>query len=418
MKPIPPRIAVEDCPWRSDVRHAGEPDEVANCRLLGAITCIRDESLFVARRKNCESCVRKFEPGPDRINALIATLLYQLSERIIARGGIENYDLAHARELQKFAVSHLPVFGTTGWAQPVRGAECDAPCFYLGEQIESESEHELLACTHEAHADTTPAACRACLDYEPALTQGTVRTWAVGVTTAPRDEPTLAASLHSLANAGWPEAHVFAEPDSPLPAELADERVTMRRQALGAWPNWLLALQELTMRSPHAEAYLLCQDDVLYCRGLRAYLEEHLWPATRLGVVSLHTASHQDQPHEDAFFPVSHGWSAWGAQAYVFPNAAARALLRHPRVINHRPFGPREGTCNIDSVVGQWALDSGLPYYLHSPSLTQHIGETSTLWEKASAAGRRRAATFVGEETDIRGHMDRAEGGGDGTSTC
>ena len=47
-------------------------------------------------------------------------------------------------------------------------------------------------------------------------------------------------------------------------------------------------------------------------------------------------------------------------------------------------------------------MNSQLDYYLHSPSLTQHIGEASTLWQKADTSGRRRAATFVGAENDIR----------------
>ena len=68
--------------------------------------------------------------------------------------------------------------------------------------------------------------------------------------------------------------------------------------------------------------------------------------------------------------------------------------------MNHRNRGPRDGLCNVDSVVGQFCQDSGFGYFTHSPSLAQHVGETSTLWQKATTAGRRRAATFAGAIED------------------
>ena len=134
---------------------------------------------------------------------------------------------------------------------------------------------------------------------------------------------------------------MFAEPGSELPADLDESRITTRRQKLGAWPNWLLSLNEMVLRAPQADAYLLCQDDVLYCRGLREYLEQTLWPTERVGVVSLHTASHQDRSDTDGYYATGFGWGAWGAQAYVFPNASARALLRNHEVVNHRQRGTR-----------------------------------------------------------------------------
>ena len=111
-------------------------------------------------------------------------------------------------------------------------------------------------------------------------------------------------------------------------------------------------------------------------------------------MVSLHTASHQDRGDVEGFYSADLGWDAWGAQAYVFPNAAARAFARNARVLNHRNRGPRDGKCNVDSVVGQWCRDAGLDYFLHTPSLSQHVGDTSTLWKTARTQGRRRAATF------------------------
>ena len=71
------------------------------------------------------------------------------------------------------------------------------------------------------------------------------------------DEVTLDESLASLAAAGWPDAHIFAEPESPLPRDVEPSRVTIRKQQLGAWPNWLLSLTEMMLRDPHADAYMM-----------------------------------------------------------------------------------------------------------------------------------------------------------------
>lgn len=100
---------------------------------------------------------------------------------------------------------------------------------------------------------------------------------------------------------------------------------------------------------------------------------------------------------------------AWGAQAYVFPNASARALLRSSLAINHRNRGPLGGLCNIDTIVGQWCDLAGLPYLIHSPSPTQHIGGTSAIWERGDTVGRRRAATFPGESESLCRIMELKE---------
>ena len=154
---------------------------------------------------------------------------------------------------------------------------------------------------------------------------------------------------------------------------------------------------------PGADAYLLVQDDVLFCGGLRAYLERELWPADRLAFVSLHAAPHQDRGDGSGFYPTRFGAGLWGAQAFVFPNVSARLFARDSRVVDHRSRGRRSGTAHIDVVAGRWAAGAGLPVYLHTPSLTQHIGETSAIWSDAANLGGNRSATsFPGEDKDIR----------------
>lgn len=223
-----------------------------------------------------------------------------------------------------------------------------------------------------------------------------VREWAIGMTTAPRKPATLERSLESLAAAGWTGPRIFAEPSVALPAGFAMLPVTRREPRIGAFPNWLLGLAELVMRQPRAEAYMMCQDDVLFAAGLRDYLERLLWPSSDVGVVSAYCPGgygwHERPP---GFHRDERGWGSWGALAYVFPNPSARALLSDPVVINHRHQGPGNGLQHIDSVVGAWAVRTGRPYFVHVPSLTQHIGHTSTIYEPSTFRGARCARDFV-----------------------
>jgi hypothetical protein len=146
------------------------------------------------------------------------------------------------------------------------------------------------------------------------------------------------------------------------------------------------------MRQPRAEAYLLCQDDVLLSPGLRADLERRLWPAADVGVVSLYCPSHHAHAGPPGFRREDRGWDSWGALAYVFPNRSARRLLADAEVLDHRDLGPGHGLRNVDGVVGAFCRRQGLGYYVHHPSLAEHVGQTSTLWPGESASGRRRAS--------------------------
>lgn len=227
--------------------------------------------------------------------------------------------------------------------------------------------------------------------------------WAVGVTTCGRRRATLERTLTSLKAAGWDCPRLFAEPGVVVPERFAGLPCTRRDVPLGPFPNWYLALAELVMREPKAEAYLLCQDDVVFSRGLRAYLEERLWPAPAVGVVSVYCPSHFASDKRKGFHVVDRGWATWGALAYIFPNPSAHRFLCDPRVVNHRRGGPADGMRNIDSLVGWWCRDVKWPYYVHTPSLAQHIGATSTIWKtgNSGATGKRRADDFPGEEFDV-----------------
>ena len=394
----------QSCPYRGGVRQDSAGKEVASCGLAGAVIGVTDPEILAVSRGACELCVaRRPSPDQDNPNPIAASLVYVAGERIVERGGVPGCDLSRAREIMGWAAQHLDVVGGRADVR-VRAHGRRDPCLFLGRQTgwkpctscAGSTRQKVFACNHQAHTETTILDCGSCPDHDRRLEAGGALAWVAGVTTAPRPRPTLERSLLSLASAGWPDANVFAEPGSELPAWLPPHRLVQRASTLGAWPNWFLALSELVARHPWADAYLICQDDVLYARDLRAYLERTLWPSDRVGVVSLHTALHQEAPADTrGYFELgSNHVMAWGAQAYAIPNASARAILRSSIAVNHRHRGARHGLCNVDTIVGQCCEEVGLPYLLHSPSPTQHIGEASAIWGNIGTVGRRHAGTF------------------------
>ncbi|MCG6154357.1 hypothetical protein [Rubinisphaera margarita] len=221
-----------------------------------------------------------------------------------------------------------------------------------------------------------------------------IQRWSVGMTTAPRRVLTLEASVRSVFLAGWHDVRLFAEPGTKLPADFVSLGRSDRDEKLGAFSNWYLALSELYLRTPHADAFMVLQDDVVLARGLREYLDNQLWPDPKVGVVSLYCPSHVTLAVGCGFGITNEGWGWWGALALVFSNPGIRAFLSDIEVLNHRHHGPDDGSRNIDSVVGAWSRRSGLPFYVHCPSLVSHIGGASTIWGDVTNTGRRRESAF------------------------
>lgn len=207
--------------------------------------------------------------------------------------------------------------------------------------------------------------------------------WSVGITTAPRLEYTLSRTIVSLHEAGWfgSDMCIVGEPGSrmdvecvlpPQPTVAVPFLNTMR---IGAWPNWLGAANIALNASPAAEAVLISQDDVIYSKGLRDYLDAALWPEDRdrVGCVSLFTCGAQ--------YPTGDGWwqlpqnvlprKTYGGIALVFPRRSLELLVADP---------PGRGSLTkVDIWVGHHCANHGLSYWLHSPSLAQHIGDRSAI---------------------------------------
>jgi hypothetical protein len=200
--------------------------------------------------------------------------------------------------------------------------------------------------------------------------------WMVGVLTAPRPLPTLERTVASLARAGWPECIVV--PDG---------------QRAGHFCAWLDVLARMVGDGPDADVYLLAEDDAVFCRGLRDYLERTLWPTERAGVAlcSLFTP--------EVYRFRTRGWHVEqrglyliSSVAWAIPPEAARDILA--------AFGPTPSSAyGADRVIGQWATDvAGRTTWYHTPSLAQHIGLANSALGDDSINGLRVALDFIGED--------------------
>jgi hypothetical protein len=412
---------VEDCYFRRDVRRASDK-EVACCSLLQQLSGVMDPRLCEVRRDACQACCESTDPSLTSINPTIASLLFRLAEQIARRGGVEGCDPRSAAHLRAFTEDFLELrLPGEGSAPSPRRTE--SKCFHLGGMVGSRVQAtaagfdrlSVYQCKHPGHIETTIPECRRCRDWTDKTNVETapiarlvprpqqrfgsrVQSWAVGVTTAPRRKPTLDSCLDSLARSGWETPRLFVDSGVTIADRFSDLPLTLRETKLGPWPNYYLALVELMMREPVADAFMLVQDDVIFDdrHDLRAYLEEILWPADPVAAVSLYCSKAYTQP-ESGWHKLESQW-IWGALAFVFPRESAKRFLTDPLVFEHRS-NPKEGLVNIDILIGQWAHEHQLPIYFPSPSLVQHVGNESSIWSdpESRAIGDRRADRFAGD---------------------
>jgi len=267
-----------------------------------------------------------------------------------------------------------------------------------------------------------------------------VSRWAVGITTAPRKSPTLAACVANVRQAGF-EPEIYAEPGTDL-SGVEHCSIVHRRKRYGAWRNWLEMSRQLLDENEEAEAIITLQDDVELPSGLRAFLERDLWPSPNTGVVSLYTPKHysvmwrvedeqgnliskhinkaaaqkaarkpgrklREVPRPVGCHKVATG-SYWGACALIFPPHILRQVVEHRLAIGWRGARPRKRTrphqsneiANVDTAIGNVLRAIKKEIRTYTPSLAQHVARYSTIGHGGNG-GRRSAADYVGAEVDF-----------------
>ena len=343
----------------------------AHCLLLGQIAGIDDRELLTVSPDECEACCESFVPTPQDWNPVIASLLYRVADQAVSRGGVEGLSLEDATSLREAALLNLPL------VLPHED-DCidDAQTYARPQGITLEALTQRLP---------LPSGLR-----HPASIR-----WAVGVTTAPRRQPTLSASLESLIASGWSEPLLSldgpVEIDSPYAALPRIERPA----PIGAWPAWCETVQALLDKYADANMLMLVQDDALFpaIPCLREYVESVLNALPQPGLLSLYTSSEDMQPGQ-VWQQYTGVWK-YGAVVFVLPRELAQSILASNR---RGELNVVERTAGIDMRIGVWADRNQVPLWHPSPSLIQHIGQVSSIWKRSRAVGLRRASRFIADE--------------------
>jgi hypothetical protein len=233
----------------------------------------------------------------------------------------------------------------------------------------------------------------------------------LGVTTAPRPNgqfylPTTLASLESTGFS--PPYQIFAEPHTPI-----DDEVYRRHDVLtaetkrGEWRNWLDAIEVLLAIGGDPLAIMTVQDDVIFCRRIREFLEARLWPSERCGLVQVYTGrryrGQPDFPLGLTKLPLRFVRDMNAACALAFRPAVLGEILEHAKrhpwkgrhVVTDNPAEVNE----LDVAIGTALRELDYDIWSCNPSLGCHIGTESAL-SHGGPNGNRQALDFPGEDAD------------------
>ena len=364
---------VEDCPHRCSDSQQNEDTET--CKLLQAISGVRDESILHVERSACEACCDSFEPTPEDWNPVVASLLHGVATEVIEKGGADGCSIEQATELANASIQNLPVV--------------------LPDEDDGVDDLQ----TFVAPQNVTLASIKKVLPLPDVLRASSEISWAVGVTTAPRRQPTLSTCLRSLIASGWDAPQIFVDGDVQIDDAFNHLPQVRRASSIGAWPAWCETLRTLLADNPVANTLAIVQDDALFPEipVLREYVETLLWPndesGDSAGIVSMYTST-DDMQNENVWRVYPEVWK-YGAVAFIFRRETAERILKSA---DGGELNFVSGTAGIDSRVGVWADRNKVGIWHSSPSLVQHIGQVSAVWKRSRAVGLRRADRFIADE--------------------
>lgn len=234
--------------------------------------------------------------------------------------------------------------------------------------------------------------------------------WSVGIITCPRKDGSyfLGRTVSSIQNAGWDDATIFAEPGAVIPDNFHG-RVVERTRQYGDWTNWATGLFDLLLCEPESDYFLMSEDDVLYNRDSKTYLESSFPHLGNFGSLSIYTPSRYQHHTFHGWHDECRGVETWSTQTVIMSKESVIRFLSYPDTLRHRfqdifhapevKWGVSGDPKNSvkDAVIGHWAKNNNLPVYFHTPSLAQHIGTTSTI-----DATFHHSEDFVGEDHSLQ----------------
>ena len=343
----------EQCPSRAPLG----PDDGSGRAACGVVrlTGAEDAAVSAVGRDACEACCRSLRPG-EEVNPVVASLVFGAAGAILRAGG------------------------SPAATRPGRGGSATG--------------------SSRISASPTPATTAAPSRPRPRGTGGSRDgrglAWAVGVLTAPRDadpgrHPPRPGARRVRGGRRLRRAGLVApaRPGAPLrPRQLPPP---------GELRQLLRALDWLYRHRPEAECIAVFQDDVEAAEGLRAWCDAQLWPLGA-GLVSLFTprVHGDDRPGWRLLTPGY--FRVYGGQALAFRRDVLEAFLSDPTVLREVRGGQTHGD---DALVAAWAARRQMPIAYHTPSLVQHVGHVSSIYD--SGPDRRTFADAVASVADIDG---------------
>jgi hypothetical protein len=232
--------------------------------------------------------------------------------------------------------------------------------------------------------------------------------WAYGVTTVPsRRDNLLLGTLTSLRLAGFDKPWVFIDgcEDPRLYWQWFEDRGLQYAGLTSHYPyvrtagNWILSMWELWIRNPTCTRFALFQDDLVTYRNLRQYLDRCAFPSK--GYWNLYTFN-----SNTGIAPVDDngrtrvGWYksnqfGRGAVGLVFDRQGVVDLLGNHH-LSDRVQDLHRGWRAIDGGIVTALGKCGYTEMVHHPSLLQHTGQVSAMWNKPHQP----APHFLGESYD------------------
>jgi hypothetical protein len=238
--------------------------------------------------------------------------------------------------------------------------------------------------------------------------------WSVCVTTCPREQGYyLEQTLSSLFKAGFEDPIVYAEPNSVVP-EWFSGQVVHRRKKYGDWSNWATGVFDLLHSEVDTDYFLLIEDDVIFCKSFKKYIEHSLSFLGDFASLSLYTPSVYHKVNFRGFHNELKDHRTLSTVAIIVKKNMLINFFSDYDVQRHRfenifpEFEERYWCLNVDpknsikdAVIGKWASKKNLPIYYHTPSLAEHIGEHSNISSKNNSVEfGRKSFDFVGEDFD------------------
>ena len=198
----------------------------------------------------------------------------------------------------------------------------------------------------------------------------------IGILTAPRELPTLDASLQSLRRQYKGKVYIFAEPGRMF-VNSHDLEIIQHKEHKGAFKNFDFALKY--MLGLQTKQIAIFQDDFIYTdKFKRLKIEDE-----GFGYYNVFTNKFSGiKPPEEGWNRMEIGWKAWGA-GYIFDSETL------PEIILHDVYQKtmEERNQQIDAAVSEACLQLGLPMWYHNPSLVYTMGVFSTLGHKGNLDG-------------------------------